>query len=275
MSVFTTVFHNDQQKHVNLWWQGVLFLTVFLAINIVLYFFDNRLLADEMLWIKPIKFEVSIIIHFITLATLAALLSPEKRNSTIWKGMTYVVVAAGLFEALYIFLQAARERESHYNNATIVESVMYGLMGVGALALVIGSFYLGCLLYRQYQSERSSPLILSSALGLTMGSMLTLIIAGYLSSFQASYLIGINVDVDVLRLPIFSWYLNGQDLRIPHFFATHMMQLFPLYGLWLSRQGVSIADCKTRLFYGAGIYSLFVMLLFMTALLMNSNSLYQ
>jgi hypothetical protein len=183
--------------------------------------------------------------------------------------MTYLVVAAGLFESLYIFLQAARVRESHYNKATIIESVMYGLMGLGALALVAGSFYLGYLLYRQYQSERNNVLLLSSALGLIMGSVLTLIVASYLSSLQTGYSIDPDTGSDVLRLPIFSWYLNGQDLRIPHFFATHMMQLFPLYGLWLSRQNISIAGCKARLFYSAGIYSLVVMLLFITALFLN------
>ena len=71
--------------------------------------------------------------------------------------MSYAVVAAGIFEVMYIFLQAARGRESHFNNTTVVESVMYGFMGVGAVILVLGSFYLGWLLYREYQSERNKP----------------------------------------------------------------------------------------------------------------------
>ncbi|MFT5502573.1 MAG: hypothetical protein ACI8XC_000278 [Gammaproteobacteria bacterium] len=267
MNLSPSIFYNNQQKYLNLWWQATLLLSVFLAINILLYLLDHRLLADEELWIKPLKFEISIIIHFITLSTLAALLSPARHNSNTWKGMTYLVVAAGLFEVLYIFLQAARGRESHYNNATTVESAIYGLMGLGALALVAGSFYLGYLLYREYQSERNSALLLSSALGLTIGSILTLIVASYLSSLPTGYVIEAGTQVDVLRLPIFSWYLNGQDLRIPHFFATHMMQLFPLYGLWLSRQDMSIVDCKKRLFWSTGLYSLVVTLLFIVALL--------
>ncbi len=266
MNTAPTIFYDEQQKHLNLWWQGTLILLVFLAISILLYVLDHRSLADEALWIKPIKFEMSVIIHFITLTALASLLSPAKRNGMKWKGMTYMVVAAGLFEVLYIFLQAARGRESHFNQSTVVESVMYGLMGLGAVALVVGSFYLGYLLYREYQSERSSALLLSSALGLTIGSILTLIIASYLSSSPEGYVIDINAQ-EALRLPIFSWYLNGEDLRIPHFFATHMMQFFPLYGLWLSRQNVPIADCKSRLFWSAGIYSLLVVLLFVVALL--------
>ena len=267
MSLLPSVFYNDQQKHLNVWWQAVVLLLVFLVINTLLYFLDRRVLADELLWVKPIKFEISIIIHFITLAGLAALLSPDKRNSNSWKTMSSVVVVAGLFEVLYIFLQAARERESHYNISTPVESAMYGLMGLGAIALVAGSFYLGCLLYREYQPERNSALLLSSALGLVIGSVLTLIIAGYLSSSESGY--AIETDMQALRVPIFSWYLNGQDLRIPHFFATHMMQFFPLYGLWLSRKKMPVDSCKRRLFYSAGFYSLMILLLFVVALLLD------
>lgn len=138
MNVAPSAFYNEQQKHLNLWWQGTLVVSVFLALNILLYFMDGRMLADDALWIKPIKFEISLIIHFTTLAVLAALLSPGRRNSLAWKGMTYAVVAAGVFEVMYIFLQAARGRESHYNNSTVIESVMYGLMGLGAVILVAG-----------------------------------------------------------------------------------------------------------------------------------------
>ena len=264
MNLTPSVFYDKQQTHVNLWWQGSILLFVLLAFNIFLSLIDLRLLADEALWIKPIKFGISIIIHFITLAVLASLLSPNKRNGKSWKVMSYMVVTAGLFEVLYIFLQAARGRESHFNNSTAVESAMYGLMGLGAVILVAGSFYLGWLLYREYQSKRNSILLLSSSLGLIIGSVLTLIIASYLSSGTTGYSIEANTE-NVMRLPIFSWYLNGEDLRIPHFFATHMMQFFPLYGLWLTRKNTSIADGKTKLLWSLGIYTVLVLLLFVVA----------
>ena len=265
MSLVSSAFYNKQQKYLNIWWQGSIFLLVLLAFNIFLYLIDHRLLADEVLWIKPIKFEISLIIHFITLAVLASLLSPNRRNSLSWKGMSYLVVAAGLFEVLYIFLQAARGRESHFNNSTVIESVMYGLMGLGAVILVVGSFYLGCLLYREHQTKRNSILLLFSALGLIIGSVLTLIIASYLSSGTTGYSIDENTK-NVIRMPIFSWYLDGKDLRIPHFFATHMMQIFPIYGLWLTRKNVSITDGTTRLVWSVGIYTVLVLFLFAMAI---------
>jgi len=264
MNLAPSVFYDEQQKHLNVWWQGTLVLCVFLALNSLLYAFDQRMLSDEALWIKPLKFEISLIIHFLTLAVLAAWLSPEKRNGRASKATTSVVVAAGLLEVMYIFLQAARGRESHFNNTTAIESAMYGLMGVGAVILVAGSFYLGYLLYREYQSQEGDVFLLSAALGLTIGSVLTLVIASHLASGETGYLA--PVDEEVLRMPLFSWYLNGEDLRIPHFLATHMMQLLPLYGLWLGRRNISLADAKARLFRSAGIYSSVVVLLFVIAL---------
>lgn len=266
MKLSASAFYNKQQNHLSIWWQGSIFLIVLLSFNFCLYFIDQRVLADELVWIKPIKFEISIIVHFITLAVLASLLSPEKQYSLSWRSMSYWVVAAGLFEVLYIFLQAARGRESHFNNSTMIESIMYGLMGVGAVILVVGSFYLGYLLYREYQPKRNNILLLSSSLGLTIGSVLTLIIASYLSSSETGYSITENTE-NVMRLPIFSWYLNGEDLRVPHFFATHMMQLLPFYGLWLTRKNLSFADCKKRILWSCGIYTILVLLLFAIAVL--------
>ena len=268
MNLAHSIYFDDGQKHLNLWWQGVLILSAFFALTMLLYGLDQRLLADEARWAKPAKFEISVIVHFVTLAVLASLLSPAKRNGRIWKAMSYVVVAAGIFEVMYIFLQAARGRESHFNNDTTIESVMYGLMGIGAITLVAGSFYLGYLLIKEYQSARNKPLLLASALGLTIGSVLTLIVAGYLSS-QTDNDIAAN-SMNALRVPVFGWYLNGQDFRIPHFLATHLMQLLPLYGLWLSKKCVtSNGAYETRLFWITGASGFLIMVLFVLAVFLS------
>jgi uncharacterized membrane protein YdjX (TVP38/TMEM64 family) len=56
---------------------------------------------------------------------------------------------------------------------------------------------------------------IASALGLTTGSVLTLIVAGYMSS-QIANEITTN-SYEALRVPVLGWYLNGQDIRIPIF----------------------------------------------------------
>ena len=265
MKLNASIFISDKQNQLNIWWQGVALLSVFFLLNLPLYFLDQRLLGDELLWIKPIKFEISVIIHLVTLAVLASLLSPRRRNGLPWKVMSYVVVAATLFEVLYIFLQAARVRESHFNHSTPIESVMYGLMGLGAVLMVVGSFYLGWLLLQEYKSERSEILLLSAALGLFIGSVLTLLIAGFLSSSEFGYLAVSSQSV--MRVPVTGWYLDGLDFRIPHFFATHTMQLIPLYGFYLSRSNIANSNRKPRLYWVAGVYTLLIVVVFVTGVL--------
>ncbi|NKB76038.1 MAG: hypothetical protein GKR96_03080 [Gammaproteobacteria bacterium] len=126
-------------------------------------------------------------------------------------------------------------------------------MGLGALLMVAGSFYLGWLLYREYRSKHSGVLLLSAALGLTMGSVLTVIVAGLLSSSEYGYLA--DNTQSVMRMPMFGWYLDGRDFRIPHFFATHMMQLIPMYGFYLSRGNRSITKSKARLYWVTAVYN--------------------
>jgi len=261
MNLMPSMFYSKKMQQLNILWQAALFLTAFLMINIVLYFVDSRVLGDEKLWMKPLKFEVSVIIHLLTLAFLGSLLNDKKRKSRAWKIWSYAVVIAGIFEVMYIFLQAARGRESHFNKTTVLESLMYGLMGLGALTLVLSSFYLGFMLYQEYRKKRHDPILLSSALGLIIGSFLTLVIAGYLSS-TANGLMVSNIQETTLRMPLFGWYLNGQDLRIPHFLATHMMQLIPLYGFYLSRKNINRNTNETCIFWVVGTYSIVVISLF-------------
>ena len=85
-------------------------------------------------------------------------------------------------------------------------------MGIAAIVLIAGSFYLGILLFRKYRKEGNS-FILASALGLTIGSILTLIVAGKLGSLPQNAV----APEGVAQVPVLGWYLNGQDMRVPHF----------------------------------------------------------
>ena len=68
---------------------------------------------------------------------------------------------------------------------------------------------------------------------------------------------------EVIRVPFIGWYLNGQDLRVPHFLATHLMQLLPLYGLWLSQtERASGGKHEAQLIGITGVASLLILVLF-------------
>jgi hypothetical protein len=47
-------------------------------------------------------------------------------------------------------------------------------------------------------------------------------------------------------LPITRWSTEGGDLRIPHFFGMHALQLLPLFGWWLGRRRSSASPQGAR-----------------------------
>jgi hypothetical protein len=67
-------------------------------------------------------------------------------------------------------------------------------------------------------------------------------------------------------VPVLGWYLDGQDIRITHFLATHMMQLLPLYGLWLNKQKQAVGSVyEARLIWTTSILGLATLVLFLLA----------
>jgi len=76
--------------------------------------YDLRLLFGVSVWSKPFKFALSLAIHFATFAVIAHCLSEDERQRT-WIVVTAAAsAAAGVCELVYIALQAARGRHSHF-----------------------------------------------------------------------------------------------------------------------------------------------------------------
>jgi hypothetical protein len=223
-----------------LWIMSGLFLLAVLAVLIPANYFDTRLLDGAPVWAKPIKFSLSLAIHFFTLAILAQQIGRKYRTGIVLTTFGYAAVASMLLEQIYISVQAGRGRHSHFNIDTVFEMVMFNLMGVGALLLVSVSFILGIMIWK-YGSVRTTGVTLQSnqglrlgaILGLTLGSILTLIFAGYMSG-GTSHLVG-QTTADSQGLPIVGWSRTAGDLRVPHFLATHLLQILPLIGLACDR----------------------------------------
>lgn len=263
MPLSNIVYSNDKETP-SILWQCIVVLLSLSVMTVLLLFVDDRTLDGVSVWAKPLKFELSLVIHLATLSVLSSLLGSHYRASKGWQVLCYATVAATLFEILYMLLQAARGRHSHFNQATVIESIMYGLMGLGALTLVVGSAYLGVCLYRRYIQTSDNIVILSAAIGLTIGSFLTLVVAGYMSSGTSHFAKELNEGS--ATVPLLGWVLGSGDLRISHFFATHAMQFLPLMGFALSKTGLTLSAKKKMVWLFIGIYVLFVVGLFLMAL---------
>ena len=198
---------------------------------------DERVLNDISVWIKPLKFQASLILMLGTLLLLLPLIEQRTRAGRgVWLASMVAVITASA-EILYITLQAARGRASHFNDSTPLEAMAYSVMGAGAALLVLSSLVIGVYILLRPRPDAPTGLRLGGGWGLVLGSIATLFTAFVLGGGQIDgpgHWVG-GVRTDLGGLPLFGWSQTGGDLRVPHFFATHIMQALPILGLALDR----------------------------------------
>ena len=155
---------------------------------------------------------------------------------------------------MYIFFQAARGRASHFNFETQWETIgYYALMGGAAVVVMICTLIIGVAAWRGTHEQIGVGLRAGILLGSVVGTLSTLVTAGALASGAVTptgHWIGGELS-DANGLPLLGWSTTGGDLRVPHFFATHLLQALPILG-WLAdrtlpRLSVSIVWAGTAL----------------------------
>jgi hypothetical protein len=213
-------------------------------------FIDTRTLNGIGIWAKPLKFQLSFALHWLTLAVLVRCIDPDARDAraTLW--LLRAAAVSTLLEVLYITLQAARGRASHFNFETAVERwLYYGVMGPAAVLIVGVTAWLGYLAWRHPAPGLGRGLSLGAAAGLFFGGVVTLLVTAPLAAGLVDgpghWVGGVRSDAD--GLPLLGWSTTGGDLRVPHFFATHLLQALPLAG-WLADR---IAPRRARAWVGA------------------------
>ncbi|MEO1044098.1 MAG: hypothetical protein AAFX04_01520 [Pseudomonadota bacterium] len=204
-----------------------LFLVASFIVFIPAWLMDPRILDSAAIWTKPQKFHVSLALHFATLALLAQLLPRATRSGPVMLLFGYLSAIALIFEYGYVSFKAAEGERSHFNTETASEQIAYGLMGIGAVLLILVALVMAVQIWRKGDRSRRG-LWLGSVIGLSTGFLLTLLLAGYMSS-NGRY-VGAPLSGGGATLPFFGWSREYGDLRPAHFFALHLMQTVPLAG---------------------------------------------
>ena len=215
----------------SLWWLLTVALAALAAVLMPLAFIDRRRLDGASVWAKPIKFSVSLAIHFLTLALATAALVPAAAGSMPLAMVAIAAVAATLYEMAYIVFRAARAERSHFNVATPIAAALYAGMAVGAVVITLAAGAVGLAIVIGGAPGLGPATWLGTVIGLIGGTVLTL-----LTAFPIGAALSRHVGAppaDERRMPLTGWSLDVADRRIPHFLGTHAMQALPLAGLIL------------------------------------------
>ncbi|MFG2337974.1 hypothetical protein [Streptomyces yangpuensis] len=207
---------------------------------------DDRVLTGAPIWAKPFKFAVSFVAYCLSLAWMISLLGedrPRLRRTAWWAGTTVTVASA--VEMVLITLQVVRGVRSHFNTATPFDAGVYSLMGNTVVVLWLGTLVLAALLWRARTADRATTwsIRISTVLALTGAALAFLMVlptpeqqrreaAGPAIAESGAHSVGVPDGGPGMFLT--GWSTTGGDLRVPHFFGMHALQLLPLLVLLLA-----------------------------------------
>jgi hypothetical protein len=235
-----------------IWWNVGL-----LALSLAAMPFDGRRIMGLNPWIKPVKFDLSVIVFLATVAVLLWALgeAQELRDMKLWVG--WGIGVAMILEDSVIALQSARGVRSHMNYATPLDGGLFGVMGICILVSSLLSLWLLVVWCRT-----DGGLAPAVVWGIRLG--LLLLLAGSIEGVRMVAWGGHTVGAEDggPGLAFVNWSTGHGDLRVAHFFALHALQIFPLAGLFLAKMPLRSGAQVSTLFgfvvvYGWAVWWLF------------------
>jgi hypothetical protein len=206
---------------------------------------DARVITGAPAWLKPAKFAASTAIYGVTLAWVFSYL-PEWRRTRLVVGWTTASVF--VLEVAIITVQAWRGTTSHFNVSTPGDAVLFAVMGV-AIVQTIASGFVASALWRQPFTDRAIGTALRAGmiitlLGAASAGLMTVPTHAQVTELETTHRLTTSGAHTVGApdggpgLPGTGWSSQHGDLRVPHFFGLHALQLLPLL-MFVLRRGRS------------------------------------
>jgi hypothetical protein len=233
-------------------------------------FVDPREISGAPAWMKPAKFAASVAIYTLTLAWVFTFLRdwPRTRRAVSW-----VTTVTLLIEIVIIDLQAWRGTMSHFNVGTVLDGVLFTIMGAAIIVQTFAAVAIAVALWKQPFSDRALGWALRIGMTVTIigamtGGLMTRPTRAQLDSAYAGTRMTIAGAHTVGApdggpgLAGTGWSREYGDLRIAHFLGLHALQLLPLLALAVARRGWQENNRVRTVWAAAASYvSLFVLLL--------------
>ncbi|MBQ0734486.1 hypothetical protein [Aquimarina celericrescens] len=208
---------------------GIVMIHLIMAIGcLVGLLIDERTLMGVNVWVKPLKFCISGGIYILTLGFLITLYPFSKTKKNI---INNIVSCTLLIEVVIIVYQASRGVQSHYNQSTLFDGLLFAAMGIliGVNVLIMVLFIFETIRLQLKTAKSIQLAILIGWLVVFFGSWVGGQMIGQMSH-------NVGVADGGTGLPLVNWSTVGGDLRIAHFFGLHGIQIIPLFALWLSNK---------------------------------------
>lgn len=200
---------------------------------------DPREVMGAPAWMKPAKFAASIAIYTLTLAWVYTYLPEWTRTRRVVSWVTAVTL---VLEIVIIDVQAWRGTTSHFNVGTLVDGVLFTIMGLAILAQTLAATAVAAASWRQRFSDRAIGWALRFGMTMTIvgamtGGLMTKPTRAQLDNAQAGHRMTIAGAHTVGApdggpgLPGTGWSREHGDLRVAHFLGLHALQVLPLVAL--------------------------------------------
>lgn len=214
------------------WARFACLLLLAMPFCLALLVFDTRTIDGENVWVKPLKFLVSLAVFYATLAWYAGWIAPAVRRSWGWVWTARLSIAVGAAEMVWLLAAATLGVRSHFNPDPGWRMAYYAA-GVGATGLMGVVLAQGVAVLRHPAPGVEPALRLAAVLGAGLTGVCTLVAAGVLAA-GSGHFIGVTPGAGE-TVPVFGWSRVGGDLRIAHFLALHAQQALPVFVLaWLA-----------------------------------------
>lgn len=232
------------------WWNVAL-----LAGSLAALPFDRRTILGLNPWVKPIKFEISIIVFLVTMALLLHVLIAERVQFKLWLGWIFGI--AMIVENTIIAGQAARGVRSHMNFTSPFNSIAFAVMG---LFIALNTVAVAALLWAFCTDRLVLPVAELWGIRLGLAMLLAGSVEGVRIVNQAGHTVG--APDGGAGLPFLNWSTLHGDLRVAHFFAIHALQIFWAAGWWLGSSGLPSRGSVAAIWgfavvYAGGVWWLF------------------
>ncbi|WNG33448.1 hypothetical protein F0U61_07325 [Archangium violaceum] len=223
-------------------------------------FLDSRQVLGEPLWLKPLKFYVSLALYNATVLYFLGFLHERQRFVRI---VGNILSVCGALEMVAITLQAARGVRSHFNIATPFDAFVFSSMGIVISVLWGTMMVLAFVLLRTKLQDR--PLASALRVGLVVG-VLGAGLGYFMTSPRAEQIASMKVGKPVESgahtfggkdggpgLPLVGWSTTVGDMRPAHFLGLHGMQVLPVLAVLLARRRALSESRRLAVVRAAGV----------------------